>query len=994
MRRIFNLRTLLGLLYIVLIIVSFLLVPYHNIRTGFTNWGLTGGIAGPINAAALSIQRALTFVLIIFYVYNLRIRRKIREDAIEIDMAIQESEDRRHRVEREFFRLKRQMQTIFDSMEEMVFICNKDFKIEFMNKAIKKEFGDEMGRKCFEVMYKRSESCPWCKGFRVFEGELVVEEKENELNKKTYRMHKSPFINPDGSVSMISIARDITKEIEIKKKLENSEEYFRDLFDNLPIACFGYDRDGNFVAWNKAATKLYGFNKEDIVGRSMFDTIVQKKDIEATKGCIKDVFDGKSFDSLEWQDSTKEGKQVYVYANTYPIYGLDGRILMGLSAGVDITPQKEIENELQSSKEHLEKIMETPKSLIVELDTSMNIVRFNKGCEEVTGYLRHEVMGKNWLELFIPERLKDVVRNVLEHIKRDSGIIPHHFESPILTKKGRERIIFWSNANLKDDDGKVISMIAIGEDITERKRIQQTIVDAEEKFRDFIENVPVHVGVIDESGKFVAWNKHSEEMFGYTKEEAVNKISPSDIHETPEEACQAMEIAARDGLFDKELNLVAKNGVKVPARLVVFPKKKDGKITGFCGFAEDISKQKKAEDELTLTMKKLDNIALKDSLTGLFNSHYIMERLASEFERSKRSLVPLSLLLIDLDYFKTINDTHGFEVGDMVLVQIAKILKFTLRLNDVIARWSGEEFMIILPEVDREYAIYVAERIQSAFKNKSFGDDKRAIKLTLSIGMVSYPEDPLFNSKEMIDAVEKSVFAVKAAGGNGIGSYLEGLLKDKDKSQSVDNKVRLLDALKKRMSFFAGKGEDSATEAIYSLAKSLELKDHTTRKHADETIHYAVKLAQKLGMNDKDIEDVRRAAILHDIGKLGIPDEILLKPGSLTKEEYDVVKKHPDIAADIMSVVDFLKNSIAYVLYHHERFDGNGYPKGLKGQDIPLGARIISVVDVFEALTSDRPYHKAIAKDEALQVLRDNSGSQFDPTVVNNFIEVFKSESS
>lgn len=993
MRKIFNLKTFINLLYIILIVGSFLLVPYYNIRTGFTDWGLTGiTVKGPVNAAALAVQRALTFVLIVFYLYNLRLKRKIRDENIEVDMAIRETEERRHRVEREYFKLKSQMQNIFDAMDDFVFICSKDYRIEFMNKASKNNFGEGKSRMCYEVIYKRSQPCAWCFSEQALIEQTTTLEQKHEINGRIYRINISPFTNPDESISLIIIFHDITKEKEAEEKLGASEEYFRTVFEHLPAACFGYDRQANIVAWNAAATKLYGFPREDVLGRSMFETVAQKRDYEKTMMYINSVFQGKSFEGIEWQDRSAAGAVRYVYTNTYPMYDLEGNIIMGISANIDITARKAMEENLRESKEHLEKIMETPNSLIVELDNDLKIKTFNKGCEKSTGYARDEVLGKNWIELFIPDRLKDTIVAMFDEVKKESNILPSQFEYPIVTKSARERIIFWSNTNLKDEQGQIISIIAMGDDITQRKMTQQRIADAESKTRTFFENVPIHVGVIDSSGKFIIWNKYSEEMFGYTKQEVIDKMSPKDLHETEQEAKEVIEVATKQGIFDRELNLIHKNGNKIPVRLVVVPLKAKDESIGFCGFAEDISKRKSAENELLATKEKLESMALKDSLTELYNNRYVIERLNSEFARARRALSALSLLLIDLDYFKSINDKYGRAFGDKILVQTASLLKADLRANDIVARWAGEEFMVILSDVNRKNAIIVAKKIHRLLTTKGFGDEENVVNLACSIGVVSYPEDPLFSPKEMIEGVERSLLKVKGLGGNGVGSYIYGLITEEGKG-AVSEKQRLIESLKEKMSFFAAKGEDSILEAIHSLTKNLELKDHTTRKHADKTVHYALILAQRLKMNEREIEDVRRAAILHDIGKLGIPDKILFKKGPLTKEEFKVIKQHPRIAAEIMSVADFLKSSIPYVLYHHERYDGTGYPEGLKAEEIPLGARIISVVDVYEALTSDRPYHKPMTKQEAIVEIQDNAGSQFDPAIVKEFIDLLKAES-
>ncbi|MFC1646129.1 PAS domain-containing protein [Candidatus Omnitrophota bacterium] len=355
MRKVFRIKNIINFSYILLIITLFLVVPYHNIRTGFTNWGLTGfGTSGPINAGALAVQRALTFALILFYIYNLRLKRKIRNESFEIDLAIKESEDRRHLVEKEYFKLKRQMQNLFDTMEDLVYICTKDYKIEFVNKALKKTFGERVGKKCYEILNKRKDICPWCCADRVFKGEFITLEHKLKFNNRTYLIRSSPLINPDGSVSKIAILHDVTNEREMQK-------------------------------------------------------------------------------------------------------------------------------EIGASKEHLEKIMETPQNLIVELDKNMIIQMFNKGCEETTGYSRSEAIGKDWVGLFIPERLRGTIRGVFEEVKSNSNIFPSQYENPILTKSKKERIILWSNTKLTDENGELISVIAIGEDITARKMSQQKIIDSEKK---------------------------------------------------------------------------------------------------------------------------------------------------------------------------------------------------------------------------------------------------------------------------------------------------------------------------------------------------------------------------------------------------------------------------------------------------------------------------------------------------------------------------------
>jgi putative nucleotidyltransferase with HDIG domain len=282
----------------------------------------------------------------------------------------------------------------------------------------------------------------------------------------------------------------------------------------------------------------------------------------------------------------------------------------------------------------------------------------------------------------------------------------------------------------------------------------------------------------------------------------------------------------------------------------------------------------------------------------------------------------------------------------------------------------------------------VAHKLSELFRTRSFGDGNSAIKLKCSMGVVSYPEDPLFSVDEIIDAGEESIYRVKERGGDGVALYGHEIADKSLEKVSIDDRKRYIDAVKQKLSFFAVRSERSILEAVYSLAKSIELRDRRTKEHCDRMVEYAEKIARQVGMSEEEVDHVRRAAMLHDIGKLGISDAILLKPGKLTPEEYEEVKKHPVIGADIVSVAGFLKDIVPLILSHHEHWDGSGYPRGLRGEDIPLGGRILAVVDVFEALTSDRPYHKAMSKEEAITILKDGMGTQFDERIVKVFLEI------
>lgn len=533
-------------------------------------------------------------------------------------------------------------------------------------------------------------------------------------------------------------------------------------------------------------------------------------------------------------------------------------------------------------------------------------------------------------------------------------------------------------------------------DVSERKWMEEEMCLAYLRFESIIQNTPnIAIRGYGLDGKILEWNHAAEVLYGYSKLEVINKKAPDLVFGKQikdfEEIFAHMKSMAQSSA-PSEWRVKNKQGRELAIYSSMFPILQSGKVIEVYCMDVDISDRVETEKNLNEIKNKLEGLALKDSLTEIYNFRYFRERLAAEFERAKRSLSPISILMLDLDYFKSINDSYGHQFGDKILKQVARILKTELRTNDVVARWGGEEFAMILPDTNRTDALIVANKILELFRTRNFGDMVNTTHLKCSIGVVSYPEDPLFSVEEIIDAGEECIYKIKERGGDGVALYGHEI-EDKTLSmnqESDQDRKRYVEAVKKKLSFYAVRSEHSILEAVYSLAKSIELRDRRTREHCDRMVEYAEQMAKLMKMSDVEVSNVRRAAMLHDIGKIGISDAILLKPAKLTTEEYEIVKRHPVIGADIISVAGFLKDIVPLVLSHHERFDGLGYPRGLKGEEIQLGARILAVVDVYEAITSDRPYHKAISKEEAIKILKEGSGTSFDPKVVDLFLTIIR----
>jgi diguanylate cyclase (GGDEF)-like protein len=403
---------------------------------------------------------------------------------------------------------------------------------------------------------------------------------------------------------------------------------------------------------------------------------------------------------------------------------------------------------------------------------------------------------------------------------------------------------------------------------------------------------------------------------------------------------------------------------------------------------ELIKKLEESKRTILKSNKKLSKLALKDPHTGLYNRRYLKETLEKELALAKRHAQSLSVIMMDIDYFKSVNDVYGHTFGDLVLKQFTQTLKKATRRYDTIFRFGGEEFVIISPRTDRPTSVILAKRLLKTIHAHSFGNKAHVIKLKLSMSVASYPEDGLvIRGFDLVYLADQILNKVKEYGGDKVYSS-EDLEKLEGPLASENETGMVMELLKKQIDRLSQRANQSLIEAIFALAKKIGLKDLYSDTFTKRTMHYAVEIAKMLRLPKTELEHIRKAAILHDIGKVGINENILLKKSKLTTREFDTMKKHPKLSTDIIRPLYFLRGTIPLILYHHERWDGKGYPQGLKGNQIPIGARIIAIVDAYRSLTSNRPYRKAHSKINAMKILKRESGTKFDPQVTAAFLKI------
>ncbi|WP_251861160.1 diguanylate cyclase [Clostridium sp. Marseille-Q2269] len=367
-------------------------------------------------------------------------------------------------------------------------------------------------------------------------------------------------------------------------------------------------------------------------------------------------------------------------------------------------------------------------------------------------------------------------------------------------------------------------------------------------------------------------------------------------------------------------------------------------------------------------IEKLESLVNKDGLTEVYNHRFFHDALSKEIVRCKNNNKVLSMIFIDIDYFKNYNDLYGHQKGDEVLKAIGKILRDNTRKEDIVARYGGEEFSILLYDTEEEEAINIAENIRKEIECTHFeGEENQPNRnLTVSIGISIYPHKAK-NDVELIKSADDALYRAKFFNKNRVEAYTSIL--DELKNDIDEKHIDLVTSIK-------------------TLISVINAKDRYTYGHVERVVLYSRLLADKLKIGEEDKKILIYGAYMHDIGKINISREILNKKMALTKKEWEILKQHPVNGVEIVKPVTSLHNISDIIRHHHERYDGRGYPDNLNRENIPFLARALTVVDSFDAMTSNRPYNTRKTYEEAIEELKQCSGTQFDPYIAEKFIEV------
>jgi len=585
-----------------------------------------------------------------------------------------------------------------------------------------------------------------------------------------------------------------------------------------------------------------------------------------------------------------------------------------------------------------------------------------------------ETMGKTVWDFFPPALARLYEADDRSVLRTGQPVLSR--EEPTVDSEGRRLWLATTKTPLIGEGGEIVGLVGVSRDITDLKRAAALLKESADKYRLLFQANPQPMWVYDiKTLAFLAVNDTAISRYGYSRDEFL-AMTLADIHprEDLPSLMQELTHIPADMQVSSPRRHVCQDGaelwVEICSQPLVF-NDRAARIVAANNITERRRVQAESEQLLAQT-KHLLTAAIeradRDPLTGLLNHRAFHKRLEQEAENARRSGQPLAVAMMDLDNFKFFNDGYGHSIGDDVLRQVTRALSAACRPGDTLARYGGDEFALLLPGLAAEGAVRLADRLVASLGGVGYrppGYDT-VIPLTLSIGIAVFPDD----GPERLDtlaAADARLIRVKT------GGIRHGELTERLRAQ-----------LPCSLSDFS---------MLNALVTAVDAKDRYTRRHSEDVMTYSFQIAQELGLDEKTQRQVLLAALLHDVGKIGVPDQILRKPGRLSAEEHEAIKQHPMMGSIIVGAVPGFEGALDAIRHHHERWDGQGYPFGLGGDTIPLMARIMAVADAFSAMTTDRPYRKGMDLRRALCILEEGAGTQWDPACIAAFLTARKLDS-
>lgn len=721
---------------------------------------------------------------------------------------------------------------------------------------------------------------------------------------------------------------DITESKTLEMEIKESEDNYRFLVESSYDIVYRIGIDGRFTFLSKAWETILGHTIQEAMGKA-YSLFMHPLDVPKIHDFFRRINEsGEQKETTDYRLKHRNGSYRWFTTNAKPIRD-ENHVITGFTGTArDVTEVKAANLALVAQKDELERFFNVNIDFFCISDMRGNFRKVNRAWERNLGYDPSSLIDQNALNFVHP----DDIETITSSIRRMSD---ERCEVSFVIRFQRSDGSYCTLEWKAQSSGELI--YAAARDVTENKNLENNLFIEKELFKTTLLSVGDAVIATDSLGRVTIMNKVAENMTGWAMAialgrpiEDVFKVYHSKTGKPLQNKVREIIRKGKSAGFG-EMILVSNDGremlIEDSASQI---KDNTGKINGVVIVFRDITAKKERE-------KKIEFMSYHDSLTGLYNRRYVED--AIKRMETTRNL-PFSVMVMDVNGLKMTNDAFGHHLGDKLLKRTAEIIKMVCREKDVLSRVGGDEFLLLLPKTTTEEAEGIKRRILEGISDACIGP----VSISLAIGHAT---------KTMIS---QNILEVQKVADN-------NMYRDKLKNGKV---------IKSRI-----------VETILHL---IHEKFPQEQMHLLNVATYATDIGRAMGFNESEIEKLRNAGRLHDIGKISISKDILLKPDKLTFEEYEIIRKHAETSYQILKSVEEYAGIAEDVLYHHERLDGRGYPEGLMGDEIPQNSKIIAVADAYEAMIGDRLYQKPKTKEEAIEELRRCAGTQFDPTVVEVFI--------
>ena len=848
--------------------------------------------------------------------------------------------------------------TIFETSGTAMIILGEDMQISLVNQEFEKLSGyskEEIENKKKFTEFIVKNDLPRMKIYhqvrRIDAASVPAKYEFKFLTRwgNTRDIHIAVSVIPGSKKSVVSFT-DITDRKRVETVEKDEHRQLEQIIELLPDATFVINHQGEVIFWNKAIEEMTGIPKQNVIGRSNYEysmpfygercpiliDVALMSSQEYSRFENEYDFIREGIDTLVGEIYVPKiygGKGAYLFGAASKLYDASGNIIGAIESIRDITVSKRAEKERENLLRLSQAMFEEHSAvmLIIEPLTG-KIADANPAACTFYGYSKQELLSLNIQDINLLSQEETERKHLMAlQEKQRYFLFPHRLKS------GEVRLVdVYSSPITNYGDVMLFSIIF---DVSDRERYKEELYWEKELLRTTLLSIGDGVITTDRQGNITSLNKVAEWLTGWTQEEGFGK--------TLEEVFQIIDEFTRERCVNpvhKVLGtgnnvelanhtvLISQKGIERPIEYAAAPiKDEDAKINGVVLIFRDYTEKKKRQ-------AKIEYLSYHDQLTGLYNRRFIEEELQRlDIEMN----LPITLVMGDINGLNLTNDALGYLAGDKLLQRVATVIKKECRPDDIIARFGGDEFIILLPQTEAEEAAVIVKRINEAllYANES------AIPVSISFGW-----ETKRSTAEKMPAVFKKA-----------EDYM--YRRKLPESASMRNKT------------------------VKVIIKTLYEKSEREQKHSARVSHLCGALGTALDLSVEDISELRTAGLMHDIGKIILDDRILDKASSLSEVEFCEFQRHAETGYRILSSVNEFAPLAEYVLAHHERWDGKGYPKGLQGAEIPLQARILAVADTYDAMTSDRPYRKALSNDAAIKEIKGNAGTQFDPDIARVFLE-------